>query len=224
MNRPLPRSLALVAVAALLSLPAAHLAAAERSEVPDKYKWDLRALYPSVEAWTAAREKIAGRVPGIAAFQGRLGAAPESLHVALSTMMDLDRDLSRLYTYASQLNDEDQRVSNHLEMREAAERMVVQFRSAAAYVRPEILAIGSAKVRSFLSAEPRLKDYKPYLENILRYEKHTLSAAEEKIAAQAGRFASAGNTIRDLFNNAELPKRTEVARLTGLAKHGQEML
>src|SRR5262245_51485190 len=205
MNRPLPRLLAVLAAAVLLSIPAASLPAAERSEIADKYKWDLGALYPSVDAWTAAREKLAARVPGIAAFQGRLGAAPESLHAALSTMMDLERDLLRLNTYASQLNDEDQRVSRHLEMKEAAERMVVQFRSASAYVRPEILAIGGTKVRSFLSSEPRLKDYRPYLENILRYEKHTLSAAEEKIAAQAGRFAGAGYTIRDLFNNAELP-------------------
>src|SRR5262249_32621299 len=73
------------------------------------------------------------------------------------------------------------------------------------YVRPEILAVGGSKVRAFIAAEPRLKEYKPYLEDILRYEQHTLSAAEEKVAAQAGRMAGAGATIRGLFNNAELP-------------------
>src|SRR5439155_11083288 len=106
---------------------------------------------------------------------------------------------------ASQLNDEDQRISRHLEMREAAQRLFVQLGSASSYVRPEILAMGGSKVRASIPAEPRLKAAKPYLEDILRYEKHTLSAAEEKVAAQAGRMAGAGYTIRDLFNNAELP-------------------
>jgi len=197
--------LSFVALAALLPALASFAFATERSEVPAKLTWDLAALYPSEDAWTAAREDLTRRVPGIAAYQGRLGVAPESLYTALSTMMDLDKGLSRLQTYASQLNDEDQRVSRHLEMREGAQRLIVQFQSASSYVRPELLAMGSSKVRAFIAAEPRLKEYKPYLENILRYEKHTLSAAEEKVAAQSGRFATAGYTIRDLFNNAELP-------------------
>src|SRR5262245_13955609 len=203
MNRSFGRLFA--ALAATLSTVASVALAKERSEVPTQFTWDLTALYPSEAAWTAAREDLARRVPGIAAFQGHLAAAPESLYAALSTMMEVHRGISRLQTYASQLNDEDQRVSRHLEMREAAQRLLVQFHAASSYVRPEILAAGGSKVRAFITALPQLKDYKPYLEDILRYEKHTLTAAEEKVAAQAGRMAGAGYTIRDLFNNAELP-------------------
>ncbi len=201
------RSLRLLFFAlAPLSLALPSVAPAkERAEVPVQFTWDLTALYPSEAAWTAAREDLARRVPSVAAFQGHLGMAAESLYTALATMMDLDRGLSRLQAYASQINDEDQRVSRHLEMREAAQRLLVQFHAASSYVRPEILAVGGSKVRAFIAAEPRLKEYKPYLEDLLRYEKHTLSAAEEKIAAQAGRMAGAGYAIRDLFNNAELP-------------------
>src|SRR5947207_1368221 len=191
MTRPLRRCA--LALAALLTALASLALATERSEIPASLTWDLTALYPSEAAWSAAREDLAGRIPRIAAFQGHLAAAPESLYAALSTLMDIQRGLSQLRTYASQLNDEDQRVSRHLEMREAADRLFVQFGSDAAYIRPEILAVGGSKVRAFIAAEPRLKDYKPYLENILRYEKHTLSAAEEKVAAQAGRMEGAGN-------------------------------
>ena len=171
-NRSLRLLLAALAAFSLVVAPIAL--AKERSEVPVQFTWDLSALYPSEAAWTAAREDLARRVPGIAAFQGHLGAAPESLYTALSTMMDLDRGLSRLQTYASQLNDEDQRVSRHLEMREAAQRLLVQLRAASSYVRPELLAMGGSKVSAYIAAEPRLKDYKPYLEDILRFEKHTL--------------------------------------------------
>ncbi|HEY2953917.1 MAG TPA: oligoendopeptidase F [Candidatus Eisenbacteria bacterium] len=203
MNRSLRRSL--LALAALLPSHASPARAAERSEIPIGYTWNLSDLYPSEAAWSAARDDLAGRIPRMGAFQGHLGAAPDSLYAALSALMDLQRDLARLATYASQLSDQDLRDSGHLGMREAAERLGVELSSAASYVRPEILAIGGEKVRAYLGAEPRLKEYRPYLENILRYEKHTLSAQEEKVAAQAGRLENAGNTIRDLFNNAELP-------------------
>jgi oligoendopeptidase F len=193
-----------IALALLLSLAAgAH--ATERSQVPRPYTWDLTALYPSEAAWTKAKDDLARRVPRMEGWKGHLGASADSLYAALSTTMDLDRDLARLGTYASQLNDEDTRVSRHLEMRDAAERLGVQFHSASSYVRPEILAIGPERVRGFIASDPRLKDYRQFLENILRAAAHTRGADEENIAAQAGRMENAGGTIRDIFNNAELP-------------------
>jgi oligoendopeptidase F len=179
--------------------------AKERSEVPVKYTWDLSALYPSTTAWTQAKSSIAKRIPQLARFQGHMGNSAADLYLALAFRMDLDRDYSRLYTYASMMADQDARVSKNVEMRESARKLGVEFRSAASYMRPEILAIGPEKVRSYIAAETRLVPYRPYLEDILRFGPHTLSANEEKIAAEAGRMSSTGNTIRDLFNDAELP-------------------
>jgi oligoendopeptidase F len=103
-----------VALAALLSALSSVAVATERSEVPAKLTWDLTALYPSEDAWNAAREDITRRNPTLASFQGHLGAAPESLYTAVSTMMGVNRDLAQLFTYASQLNDQDQRVRKQL--------------------------------------------------------------------------------------------------------------
>jgi oligoendopeptidase F len=177
----------------------------ERSEVPEKYTWDLRDLYPNEAAWTAAKDALVARVPGLARFQGHLGDSADSLFAALSYQMDLDRDLSRLSTYASQLYDQDTRIAKNLEKRQAAEQLVVQYRAAVAYVRPEILAVGADTVRGFVAADQRLKDYRPYLEDILRRAPHTLTPAEEKVAAQAGRFSGTGESVRGQFTNAELP-------------------
>jgi oligoendopeptidase F len=198
------RLLLVAALGSLLAIPGAANAT-ERSEVSDRYKWDLTALYPSETAWTRTKDEIGRRIPGLERFHGHLGASAESLYLGLSSLMALDRDLSRLYTYASQLADQDARVSRHLEMREGARQLRVDLDAACSFVRPEILALGAEKVRALVAAEPRLADYRPYLENILRYAPHTLNAAEERIVAQAGIMARAGNTIRDVLNNAELP-------------------
>lgn len=200
-----------------LTLCASAAGAAERSEIPDRYKWDLSALYPSAQAWTRAKDDLTRRVPGIEKFRGRLGVSGDSLYRGLSTLMDLDRDLGRLYTYASQQSDQDARISKNLEMRENAQQLRVHFGAASSFVQPELLALGGERVRALVASEPRLAEYKPFLDNLLRYEPHTLSAPEEKIVAQAGIMATAGASIRDLFNDAELPWPT-VKLSTGPAR------
>jgi len=191
-----------LAATGFLAAPALAL---ERSEVPAKFKWDLTALYPSETAWQNAKAAAAKRIPEAARFQGHLGDSSGTLVKALDTISDIDRDLTRLVTYASMVTDEDTRISRHLAMRESASQLQVDFRSTISYLRPEILALGAGKVRSFVASDPRLGKFAHNLDDILRYGPHTLSREEEKIAAQSGTMSSAGETIRDLFTNAELP-------------------
>ncbi len=195
---------------AVASLPVGTLAAraVDRSAVPAKLKWDLTALYPSEAAWQDGKAAIAKRIPEVAKYQGHLGDSPEALAKAIGAFLDVDRDLSRLYNYASMLADEDTRISRHLAMRESAQQLGVQFGSATAWIRPEILAIGAPRIHEFIAANAQLKTYTMYFDDILRLAPHTLTREEEKVAAQAGSMAGAGETIRDLFTNAELPYPT----------------
>lgn len=194
-------------ILAALALLFAHrpAAAEERAQIADRYKWNLSDLYPSTSAWETARQGLARRIPQLARFQGRLGVSAESLWVALSTMSNAHRDLARLRTYASQRSDEDVRIARHIEMKEAAEKLAVDYDAATSYVQPELLALGSKRVDGFLAAEPRLAEYRHYLRDLLRRAPHTLSRAEEKILAQAGALTDAGGSIRDVFANAEMP-------------------
>jgi oligoendopeptidase F len=194
---------ALLMLACLPAVPGAL--AAERSEVPARYKWDLTDLYASDAAWDEAKAAIEKRIPEVEKLSGTLGGSAAALHTGLSTLMDLQRDLQRLYTYASQKSDEDTRVSKYAEMRDNAGQLFVKLGAASAYVRPELLTIGAEKINGFVKGEPRLAPYKPYLDDVLRYAPHTLSASEEAIVAQAGRMAGAGHNVRNILNNAELP-------------------
>jgi oligoendopeptidase F len=192
------------ALLAVLALPAPSRAT-ERSEVPVALTWDLTSLFPSDDAWTAARKDLEARVPTLARFKGHLGDAPDTLYAALTTQSNLRRSLERLGTYASQLADQDQRVARHIEMRQASQQLQVQMGTVASYIQPELLALGEAKLRALTANDKRFDPYRPGLDDVLRYAPHTNSAAEERIAAQAGRMAGAGFTVRGLLNNAEMP-------------------
>ncbi len=188
--------------------------ATERSEVPQKYTWNLADLYPTEKAWEAAKDAAIRRIPEIARFEGHLGESAAGLFAALSAVMDLDRELNQVRFYASRLYDQDTRVGHSLEMLQSADQAIVQFRTASAFLQPEILSLDPAKVKEFIAADPRLKDYEFFLQDILRRKPHTLSPAEERIVAQAGNVAGTGETIHSVFTNADLPY-PEVTLSTG---------
>ena len=46
----------------------------DRASIPEKYKWDLTPIYASNAAWRAAKEQLAGELPGIRQLKGTLAA------------------------------------------------------------------------------------------------------------------------------------------------------
>ena len=176
--------------------------------MPEKYKWNTADLYQNDAEWAKKRDEITARIPGLASYQGKLGLSGKDLFAALDDIMSLMRELDRLAVYASMRSDEDTRVSATRQMDQSAKDTATKAAAATAYLTPEIIALGREKIDSFIAEEPRLKPYKPWLDNILRYAPHTLSPAEEKIAAQAGLLADAPGSAYTTFTNADLPYPT----------------
>jgi oligoendopeptidase F len=205
--------LILAALLATVLLPP-QARAVERADVPEKLKWNTADLYASEAAWYQAKDAVAARVPKLADFQGRLGASADAFYTALSTMIAVNQDLTRLQVYASMRGDEDTRLAKPMEMNQVVDQLAVQFSSTTAYVQPEILALGAAKVNGFVAADPRLAPYKPYLDEILRYAPHTLSAPEEKVASQADIMGDNAGRAYRTFKDADLPY-PEVTLSTG---------
>ena len=185
-----------------------HAGAAERSDVPDKYKWKLSDLFASEADWAKTRDKLSADVPTLGKFQGHVGDSPAQLYEAIATYMKLSQSLERVYTYASQTNDQDTRVSHSQEMQQSVDDVVSKFSTQSSFLRPEIIALGKAKVESYLSQEPRLAEYRTYLQDIVRWAPHTLSSDEERIMARSGRLAGAPGDIYSIFIDADLPYPT----------------
>ena len=129
-------------------------------------------------------------------------------------MFDIDKEVARIRTYANQFYDQDTRVSAGLEMQQSAELLANEYHAAVAYMKPEILSLGTAKVKQFLSSDPRLGTHAHFLDDILRMEAHTLSPNEELVIAQAGQLMAAPESIHTILSNADLPY-PEVVLSTG---------
>ena len=182
----------------------------ERETIPEKYKWDLTHLFPSVEAWQQAKDQIVSRFDKMSQFKGKIGNSGTVLFKALDYYFKLRQDFYLFYTYALQLSDQDIRKSGPLSMKQEAAQLETQFEKNSAFIRPEILSISSAQIGKFMMEEPRLKVYAQYIDNIQRLRDFTLSQEAEALVAEAGRVTGTAQDIFTVFSNADMPRPTVI--------------
>jgi len=189
-------------------MPTTELQERDRARIDDQYKWNLSEIYPDIPSWRAEKDRIAAALPSIRAFAGTLGSSAGALASALDTINSLEKELYRLYVYASMLADQDTRESGPQGMTQEMQLLAAEFNAQASYLEPEILKVGGKTIDGFLAAEPRLKIYAFYLQDIVRRAQHTLTDAEEKILADAGPLAVAAGNIYSILSNADFPYPT----------------
>jgi len=192
------------AAAATLTLPAAAQER-DRAQVADRYKWNLTEIYPSADAWRAAKERVQKELPKIGAFKGKLSSSPATLAEALDTLYAIDKELSRAFVYVGLLADQDTRESGPQGMREEMVQLGAAFSAESSYIEPEILKVPKATLEKFIASEPRLKVHRFYIEDIARRATHTLSDSEERILAAAGPLAGAPSNVYNILSNADFP-------------------
>jgi oligoendopeptidase F len=177
----------------------------DRSRIPDEHKWDLTPIYPSDDFWRAAKEKLSAEIPKLRQFQGKLASSGSTLAEALDLQSDLDKELTRLFVYASMNSDQDTRVSLYQGMEQEMIQLGSVLGTESAFIEPEILKMDDATIQRFLSEEPRLRIYRQYLDDITRRRAHTLSKEEEKLLAGASVMASGPSSVYGIFADADFP-------------------
>jgi oligoendopeptidase F len=182
----------------------------DRSKIPDQYKWDLTAIYPSDQAWRTAKDQFVAELPKVRELQGTLASSPKHLADVLELSSHLEKELNRLFVYAGLISDQDTRVSAYQAMKQEMLQLGARFGAETAFIEPEILKIDKATIDRFVAEEPRLKVYRQYLDDIQRRRAHTLDDAEEKLLAGAGVMAGAPASIFGIFADADFPYPTVV--------------
>jgi len=180
----------------------------DRTKIEPKYTWNLTEIFPDNAAWRAAKARVQTELPQIATFAGKLATSPQVMADALDLRSRLDKELTRLYVYASMLADEDTRLSEPQGMQQEMQQIHAEFSAHASYMQPEILRLGGQAVEQFIGAEPRLAPHAFPLRDVIRRAAHTLSDAEEKILADAQPLAGSAPNIYNILANADFPYPT----------------
>ena len=179
-----------------------------RSEIDNKYKWNLADLFETKSDWEKGKKTISAKFTKIGDYKGKLGNSAESLFEALEYYNNVEQEFVLVYIYASMLSDQDKRESESQAMEGEMQQIETELNKASSYFDPEILAIPKNKIAKFFKEEPKLEKYRQYIDDIQRKKAHTLSESEEKLIAEAGNLASTPQDIYGIFSNADMPRPT----------------
>jgi oligoendopeptidase F len=168
-------------------------------------RWNLGDMYPSAAAWNQDAAKLESQLKAFAACRGHLGESSARLKSCLDAFSDFSKRYARLETYASELLSEDTGKPESLELQERSHALGAQHSEATAFLRPEVLKLGRAKVEELLKGDKSLAIYRHAMDDIVRMAPHTLDARGEGIVATFELSSgAAGNTYR-IMSNADMP-------------------
>ncbi|MGN7469001.1 oligoendopeptidase F [Brevibacillus sp. SAFN-007a] len=176
----------------------------KRSDVPAEYKWRLEDIYATDADWEKDVQKAKLLTEQIAALKGTLGQSGEQLLAALTLQDELLKTLDTVYVYARMRRDEDNANSTYQALTDRATSLSTQVYGAISYIQPEILAIPTEELQTWINETEGLAHYRILLDEITRFKPHTLSAEEEALLANMSELASAPTKIFGMLNNADM--------------------
>lgn len=180
-----------------VAAPAQMKAIKERSEISDKYKWDLSAICRSDEAWEADMKTVEEMVPVLKGYEGTVSQSPDNLLKYFKAYEEANKKLGNCLVYAVMSYDQDTRNQKFTGDKDRASMLGAQLGEATAWFAPALVAISDATFEQWYKERPELALYRHAIDEQLRNRPHTLSPGEERIMAltsNVGRAPSSANT------------------------------
>lgn len=157
----------------------------DRSQIPDIYKWNLTPLFSdSAQFEQALRDSQAG-VGKLQTFKGKL-QDPQALVDCLELYFQTRLLTNKATLYSNLRLTTALRDPQVQDMDARAQKAMRNFMAQTAFIRDEVMKLDGAALDQATVKFPRLKDYRPWINEARRRANHILSAEEERILSLAG--------------------------------------
>ncbi len=176
----------------------------KRSEIDDKYKWNLKDIYASDADWERDFQMLQERLPAIKELKNGFADSAGNLAGALSRIDELSLICERLYVYAKMHRDEDNSNPLYQAMTDRAMSLYVAVSGETSFVGPALLEKSEQTLEGYISEEPALSPHAFMIRDVMRQKKHVLSENEEKLLSMSGDFASGIRDIFTMLDNVDL--------------------
>ena len=175
-----------------------------REDIQDEFLWDLSSLYISADTWENDYSRAEYLIKELSAYKGQLATSNNMLLKCLQLHDEIARLVERLEVYAYLNKDEDTRINATQARSDQALSLRVRFRTAGAFLRPEILNFSHEQIQKMIADTPELEVYQQYLHDLLRQQPHTLSANEEELIAKTGKMADSPWRVYEAITSSDM--------------------
>ncbi len=176
----------------------------KRTEINDKYKWNLGDIYASDSDWEKDFAELQGLLPTIKNLKQGFADNAQNLAKALQRIDELSLMCERLYVYAKMRRDENNSNSLYQGMTDRAMSLYVAVSGETSFAGPTLLQQSDETLERYLAEEKALEPYAFMIRDLIRQKKHVLSEKEEKLLSMSGDFASGIRDIFTMLDNVDL--------------------
>ncbi len=176
----------------------------ERKDIDTKYKWDLRGIYKSEEAFNLDYKNCEELISQYPAHQKTILASSEGLLLALKDITKITSKIEKLWCY-SFLGYAIDTSDNKSQARVARVRsLLAKADEATWFVSPYLIRLDEAVLSGWYNERPELLEYKRMIYKSLREKPHVLSDECEKLMSKLGESLDSHENIRGIFANSDL--------------------
>lgn len=152
-----------------------------RDEIEDIYKWDLTPIYKSDELWYQDLKKAKEEIKKVTSYKDTFLKSANNLLSFLKYDEATERLLYRLYYYAHLNSDSDTTNTKYQSMITEIGDLLNDYSTLSAFVTPSFMNTDYKIIEQYLNELDELKEYKHLIEEIYRYQEHTLTEEQEKM-------------------------------------------
>lgn len=174
----------------------------KRSEIQDKYKWDLSALVASEESFEERFAALEKRIPKLEQFAGKLGDREAALK-CLKLDSDIGVELGLLYLYAGMHSHEDLSDSKYVGLANRMDALGGKAMTAGSFINSELGALPDDIIDAYI-ADKAFKDFDFMLKEIKRRKAHILDDKSEKLLAMAREALDVTSNVASMLMNTDL--------------------
>ncbi len=175
-----------------------------RAEIPAEYKWDLTAIYADTDAFEADFARAKTLIEKFPAHAETMTQSAEGLLSMLKDSVELERIISKLFSYSSFSSDLDTSDNTYLALNGRMMDLANAAGAASYFVSPALIRIDDETLARWYEECPELREYERTIDGSRRYKKYTLSDENEKLLAGLRRGMGGYSGIRSVFANADL--------------------
>ena len=174
-----------------------------REKIEECYKWDLSKIYSSINNIREDIKNVRNKLTEFSKYKD-ISYDENSLYEVINLSMEVSRTISKLEVYASLLCDEDTSINKNIELKEEINNLSSEVINVTYFIEPNILKMNYSDIEKFYLKNEKLKEYERYLQEMFRYQEHTVSDIEEKLLANLSKTFGNNYETYELLKDSDM--------------------
>lgn len=173
-----------------------------RSQIDDKYKWDLSDYISSEKDVEKTLKIMENLIKILPTYKGRLNQK----EVLLERLTKYERDYIKIYKlahYISHSNNIDSTDTNILILSQRFDNLYSKMSEANAFFMPEMYELDDDYLKGLLK-DPRFKDYENSIKEVIKLKPHKIDEKTNSILAKMSKFLGNNSNIHSILTDSEM--------------------